>query len=552
MRENTADRSEIPPGGVMESAAMLQKIRAWVSEFHMIEPGEAVIAGVSGGADSVCLFDLLLALKEEIPFSFSVVHVNHGIRGDAGEDAEYVRRLCLENGIGFTLVEENVPAYAAEHRIGEEEAGRRLRYRAFARVNEHMYGGRAKIAVAHNRNDRAETVLFQLFRGSGLHGMCGIKPVQGNVIRPLLGVTREEIEAYLAGRGLSYRTDATNGADEYARNRIRHHILGYAEQEICRGSTEHINRTADMLTQAAAYLDAKTEEAYRACVEKEPCREHAEEETYRACVTGELCRECETGKASREHATDAEEAGGSTAYAGSLLLSAAAFARLHPYLQGSLVHRCLGELTPAAKDITGVHVESVCALFDKQTGRMLSLPYGLTAERTYQGVRLGRRGNTEADGEKFCADKPEGTDGREPWTDRQVELTGECGEVRFGGRLFRFRVFSCEGNEDIFQAIPKNNCNKWFDYDRIKKPVVIRYRRTGDHLAINAAGGTKSLKKYMIDAKIPADKRQHIPLIAQEDHILWVAGYRASEAYRVTADTKRIMEIYMSGGKENV
>ncbi|MCM1104689.1 MAG: tRNA lysidine(34) synthetase TilS [Clostridium sp.] len=528
---------------------MLQKIKAWVSEFHMIEPGEAVIAGVSGGADSVCLFDLLLALKAEIPFSFSVVHVNHGVRRDADEDAEYVRRLCLENGIGFTLVEENVPAYAAEHRIGEEEAGRRLRYQAFARVNERMYGGRAKIAVAHNRNDRAETVLFQLFRGSGLHGMCGIKPVQGNVIRPMLCVTREEIETYLAGRGLSYRTDSTNGEDGYARNRIRHHILGYAEQEICRGSTEHINRTADMLTQAAAYLDAQTEEAYQACVEKEPCRTRE---------TEEICREYETGEAGRMYAEDAEEAGGRTAYAGSLLLSKAAFARLHPYLQGSLIHRCLGELTPAAKDITGAHVESVCALFDKQTGRMLSLPYGLTAERTYRGVRLERRGNTGAggqeacvdgraciSGQKFCADKPEETD-------RQVELTGECGEVRFGGRLFRFRVFSCEGDEDIFQTIPKNNCNKWFDYDRIKKPVVIRYRRTGDHLAINAAGGTKSLKKYMIDAKIPADKRQHIPLIAQGDHILWVAGYRASEAYRVTADTKRIMEIYMSGGKENV
>lgn len=474
---------------------MLHKIMALMSEFHMIEPGDSVIAGVSGGADSVCLFDVLLALKEEIPFTFCVVHVNHGIRNDAGEDAEFVRRLCSEHDIAFTLIEEDVPAYAAAHHLSEEEAGRCLRYRAFACVNESLYGGRAKIAVAHNQNDRAETVLFHLFRGSGLHGMCGIKPVQGNVIRPLLCVSREEIEAYLLERGISYRTDSTNAGDGYARNRIRHHILSYAEKEIFPGSTKHISRTADMLTQAAAYLDAQTKEAYRACVRK-------------------------------ESGADGE----------SVTISADAFVRLHPYLKGSLIHHCFSELTPAAKDIASVHVESVCALFGRQTGRVLTLPYGITAERIYQGVRLGRR---------TCLEK------KEACADIQVVLEGESGKVRFGGHIFSYRVFSCAENKAILQTIPKNNCTKWFDYDRIKKPIVIRYRRTGDELAINASGDTKSLKKYMIDEKIPSKERQRIPLIAQEGHILWVTGYRISEAYKVTADTKRVMEIYMTGGKEN-
>ncbi|MBD5467895.1 MAG: tRNA lysidine(34) synthetase TilS [Lachnospiraceae bacterium] len=472
---------------------MLHKIMAFIAEFHMIGPNDRVIAGVSGGADSVCLFYLLLALKEQIPFDFSVVHVDHGIRKDAGEDAAYVRRLCQEHDVAFTMIEEDVPAYAAAHHLGEEEAGRYLRYQAFAQVNARVYDGGAKIAVAHNKNDRAETVLFQLFRGSGLHGMCGMKPVQGNVIRPLLCVTREEIEAYLAARDISYRTDSTNAEDGYARNRIRHHILNYAEQEVCQGSTEHISRTADMLTQAAAYLDAQTEEAYQVCVT---------EEANPACVT----------------------------------ISADAFARLHPYLQGSLLHRCFGKLTPAAKDMTSAHVKSVCALFEKQVGRVLALPNGMTAERTYQGVFLGYK--TDFGKKEACEDSP-------------VFLEGESGEARFGGRIFRFRVFSCEINENILQTIPKNVCKKWFDYDKIKKPIAVRYRKTGDELAINAAGGTKSLKKYMIDEKIPSGERHQIPLIAEEDHVLWVTGYRISEAYKVTADTKRIIEIYMSGGKED-
>lgn len=474
---------------------MLHKMMAFMAEFHMIGPGEHVIAGISGGADSVCLFYQLLALMEKIPFTLSVVHVNHGIRPDAGEDAEFVRRLCGEHRIAFTLIEEDVCAYAAAHHLSGEEAGRLLRYRAFAQVNDRFYGGGAKIAVAHNQNDRAETVLFQLFRGSGLHGMCGIRPVQGNVIRPLLCVTRKEIETYLAKRGIPYCTDATNEGDGYTRNRIRHHILSYAEQEICRGSTQHINRTADMLTQAAAYLDAQTDEAYQACVKKE-----------------------------------------SGADGGGVTILADLFARLHPYLKGSLIHRCFSELTPYAKDLSSAHVESVCALFEKQTGRALSLPHGLSAERIYRGVRLRR---------KACPEE------KEAGADEQIVLEGESGEVFFGGRIFRFRVFSCEKSENILQSIPKNNCKKWFDYDRIRKPVVIRYRRTGDKLAVNAAGDTKTLKKYMIDEKIPSEERKRIPLVAGEDHILWVTGYRISEAYKVTADTERVFEIYMSGGKEN-
>lgn len=477
---------------------MLHKMTAFMSEFHMIEPGDCIVAGVSGGADSVCMLHLLLALREEMPFTLSVLHVDHGIRSDAWEDAEFVRHLCAEQDIPFTLVKEDVPSYAAAHRMGEEEAGRCLRYRAFEKVNEQLYGGAAKFAVAHNQNDCAETVLFHLFRGTGIHGLCGMKPIQGKVIRPLLNITRQEIETWLDGSGIPYRTDSTNHEDDYARNRIRHHILSYAEQEICAGSTSHIAQAADMLSQAAEYLDAQTKEAYAACVNEK--------------------REL---------------------HGVSLNLSAERFLGLHPYLKGSVVHLCFSQLVPAAKDLGFVHVNCVCALFEKQTGRRLTLPYGIRAQRTYEGVCLER-------GAVLDEKAPVKQAGQE-----EILLEGSSGTVVFGGKRFMFRVFACDGKEEFLQSIPKNNCTKWFDYDRIKKPLVIRCRRAGDYLTVNAAGGTKSLKKYMIDEKIPAEERGHIALVAEEDHILWVTGYRVSEAYKVTADTKRIIEIYMSGGKEN-
>lgn len=477
---------------------MLHKMIAFMTEFHMIEPGDCIVAGVSGGADSVCMLHLLLALREKIPFTLSVLHVDHGIRNDAWEDAEFVRRLCTEREILFTLVKEDVPAYAAAHRLGEEEAGRCLRYRAFAKINEQLYGGAAKFAVAHNRDDCAETVLFHLFRGTGLHGLCGMRPVQGSIIRPLLGVTRREIESWLAGNGIPYRTDSTNHEDVYARNRIRHHILGYAEREICSGSASHIARTADMLSQAAEYLDAQTKEAYAACVNEK-------RELHGVCLN----------------------------------LSAEQFLGLHPYLKGSVIHLCFSRLVPAAKDLGSVHVSCVCALFEKQTGKRLLLPYDIRAQRTYEGVCLERGGVwNEKDPVKNTGQK-------------EILLEGSSGAAVFGGTRFMFRVFACDDKKEFLQSIPKNNCTKWFDYDRIKKSLVIRCRRTGDYLTVNAAGGTKSLKKYMIDEKVPSEERDHIALVAEEDHILWVTGYRVSEAYKVTADTKRIIEIYMSGGKEN-
>ncbi len=485
---------------------MLHKIMAYITENHMIEPGDCIVAGVSGGADSVCLFHLLLALREQLSFSLSVLHVNHGIRSDAGEDAEFVRQLCRGRQVTFLLVEEDVPAYAAAHRIGEEEAGRILRYQAFASVNEQHYGGRAKFAVAHNRDDCAETVLFQLFRGSGPHGLCGMKPVQGNIIRPLLSVQRSEIEAYLAGHEIVFRTDSTNEGDAYARNRIRHHILRYAEREICRGSTGHITHAADMLSSAAQYLDSQTDGAFADCVENDALRD------------------------------------------GYVRISAKQFLRLHPYLKGSLIHRCFSQIVPAAKNITSKHVDHVCALFDKPVGRMVVLPGGMRAVRTYEGVCLetAECGNQAACREKPCSGT--GCLGEEKMIPVRESA---CGEVFFEGLLFAYRVFSREGKEAFFETIPKNNCTKWFDYDKIKEPITIRCRRSGDYLAINAAGNRKSIKKYMIDEKIPSAVRESVPLVAQGGHILWVVGYRVSEAYKITADTKRVMEIYVSGGKEN-
>ncbi len=172
-----------------------EKVFAYIKEHQMLQPGDRVVAGVSGGADSVCLLFLLLEWRREFPLDIAVVHVNHGIRAEAGEDARYVETLCGEHRIPFFLTEADVRQRSILEKCSEEEAGRRTRYEAFDKAAEEW--GATKIAVAHNSNDRSETQLFHLFRGSGIRGLASILPVRGRIIRPILCLERWEIEDFL-------------------------------------------------------------------------------------------------------------------------------------------------------------------------------------------------------------------------------------------------------------------------------------------------------------------------------------------------------------------
>ena len=198
----------------------------------MIKPGDLILAGVSGGADSVCLFFLLLSLREKLSFEMAVIHVNHKLRETAERDESFVRQLCETHHVPFFAKCVDVAALAGKQGLSVEEAARKARYAAFyERAQLIGSGGRipVRLALAHHENDQAETVLFHLFRGSSLTGLRGMKPVRQQedltVIRPMLCVNRQEIEDYLSAHHLSYVTDETNADNRYARNRIRNEIL---------------------------------------------------------------------------------------------------------------------------------------------------------------------------------------------------------------------------------------------------------------------------------------------------------------------------------------
>ena len=210
---------------------MIEKIRWYMEEQHMAGPGSRIVVGVPGGADSICLLPVLALLAPSFQWKLAVVHVNHLIRREAGEDAAYVEETCRQLGVSFYLTEVDVEALAKSRGLSVEEAGRQVRYRAFYEAAESF--GADRIAVAHNRNDRAETLLFHMFRGTGLDGMASIRPVRDNIIRPLLCVGREEIEQWLREKNIRWCIDKSNDTDTYTRNKIRRHILPFAREEIC-------------------------------------------------------------------------------------------------------------------------------------------------------------------------------------------------------------------------------------------------------------------------------------------------------------------------------
>ena len=487
-----------------------QKVKKFMDEHRMLEPGDRVVAGVSGGADSVCLLFVLLKIRQDIPFSLHVVHVNHGIRREAGEDAVYVEELCSRHEIPFTLVEANVRERAAAEKRSEEETGRLVRYEAFETVLRET--GANKIAVAHNSNDQAETMLFHLFRGSGLSGLCGIRPVRDHIIRPILCLERKEIEQYLKEKKIAYCQDATNEEDDYTRNRIRHHILPYAETEISRGCVSHMAQTAAMLLETETYLEQQTSEARALAV-----------------------REDRQNSASAKDTANTQNLADTVCFR----ISCRSFAAVDPVIGKRLIYSLLRELSPGGRDMAYVHVQDVLELFAREGNRRIHLPYDIVAWREYGYVCLERQPDwakkTVRELEKLV----------ETVTICPGDLQdGQPYRVGRGAQTLYFQVFSDKNYEDI----PQNRYTKWFDYDKMKEPLTIRTRSMGDFLSIRGASGEmihKSVKDYMVTEKIPRQERDWMPLIAEGNHVLWIVGYRISEYYKVSKNTKRILQVQL-------
>lgn len=248
----------------------LEKVKKHIRENALLEKGDSVLVAVSGGADSVCLLDVLCALKEELSLSLFVAHVNHGLRGlEADRDEAFARELSKKYGLPCYVQKSDVKCVAKEKKCSLEEAGRIVRYDFFHAICEKH--GILKIATAHNKNDNVETVCMRFMRGTGLTGLCGI-PVktQGNIIRPLLFLSRDEIERYLFSRGLSFVTDSSNLEDEYTRNKVRHNLIPYILENHNENFFDTLSSDITSFNEAESFIASCVSEIFKKHVKKEP------------------------------------------------------------------------------------------------------------------------------------------------------------------------------------------------------------------------------------------------------------------------------------------
>ena len=462
-----------------------QKVKVYVERFHMIEPKDTIVLGISGGADSVCLLKILARWKEAWGISLRAVHVHHQLRGEeADADERFVRELCENEGIPCKVFHEDVQGMAQREKIGLEEAGRIARYRCFATVCEDVGGG--KIALAHHQDDLAETMLHHLVRGTGMAGLCSLKPVSGNRIRPLLCLEKEEILVYLKAAGQPWRTDSSNLEDDYTRNRIRHHVLEELKTEVNPRAVRHMAQLSEELEETRAVL---------AQVAAEKRRQYVRKSEKGMLLAEELKKE--------------------------------------PDLIGrQIVHDLLKEISGKQKDFTRIHVEAVQELWNRKVGARRDLPYGMQAIRTYDGIYLERKAEKckTRDSEKNAG--------------IQINVHSEETESFQIGEL----TLTVSRTARDFGEIPEKKYTKWFDYARIKQTLVIRHRQPGDRICLFDGGGSKKLKDYLIDRKIPAQKRDQLWLLADGSDILWIIGDRISAAYKVTAESQRILQAEIKGG----
>jgi|LSQX01.3.fsa_nt_gb tRNA(Ile)-lysidine synthase len=478
---------------------MLTKASYYIKYYNLIKNGDRILIGVSGGADSVCLLHILFSLYQDTEVVLFVAHVHHGIRGEeADRDEAFVKALCESLKLEYIVYHYDVKSLASKEGLSEEEAGRKVRYEAFVDASKTYKCN--KVAIAHNKNDNAETVLFNLFRGSAVRGLTGMDSIitmktdagSVTIIRPLLSITREEIESYLVEHNLPYKNDSTNFSDQYTRNKIRNKVLGYAKDQINTNVVENINNAADHLRETFGFIENCICERYQAIVNKEDM-------SYEYFI----------------HELEHEDI----------------------VIRKGIIRRILGELAGSLRDIEAKHVESILALGKKQVGKMINLPHGMIAIKKYYSIKLFIA--SDSNEQDLC--------NYETNVALDLKIPGRT-ETEQEGLYIEADVLNYEKNTPF----PKNSCMKWFDYDKIENTLKLRTRKSGDYLQIDSQGGRKKLKDYFIDLKIPKEERDKLLLVADGSHILWIIGYgnRISEGYKISDSTKRVLSMLLINAKE--
>lgn len=452
---------------------MYSKVKNNILEKNLILPVDNILIGLSGGPDSVFLFHNLIKLKEFLNFNLYASHINHMYRGkDAIHDEEFVFDLCKKYGIKLFIKRKNATEYAKELKVTEEEAGRVLRYSFFNENLEEVGGG--KIAVAHNLNDQAETVLQRIIRGTGIDGLSAMSFQKDNLIRPILNISRKEIMNYLHENNYEYCLDITNTQDVYGRNKIRLNLIPYLEK-----FNPNIQNSLFRMSQAM--------ERDKKIIEK-----------YVELKFNEAVKTVNSNK---------------------IILDLNKLKIMDMGETGRIIRRGIEKLKGNTVNIEMKHIDYALELIKSgNTGKKINLTEGIAVEISYDNLIISK------------------TVEKIPNFEYNINLDG-VNYIKEANEKFHFKVL------DISEIDIKDNSSINIDYDLIKGNLTIRNRRAGDSMIPCGMNGSKKIKDIFIDMKIPVEERNKKLIIADSENILWLEGFRIHQGYRVTKETKKVLNI---------
>ena len=457
---------------------MYNLIKNNIINMKLINHGDNILLALSGGPDSVFLFHNLRKLRETLSFNLYASHINHMYRGeDAIHDEKFVKALCDKYGVKLFIKRKNAAEYAKELKCTEEEAGRILRYGFFKENLSEVGGG--KVAVAHNLNDQAETVLQRIIRGTGIDGLSAMSFKKDNLIRPMLNISRDEIMNYLHENNYEYCIDITNTQDIYGRNKIRLNLIPYLEKNF----NPNIKNSLYRMSQAME-RDKKIIGKY---IELKFFQVLKEKRANRIVFDLNMLKSLEAGES------------------------------------GRIIRRGIEELKGNTVNIQMKHIDyAINLIVSGKTGKKINLTEGFTAEISYDNFIINK-------------------------TVEKVQ------DFEYNITLNRL-IYIKEINKSLFLTVTdiqeadlKDKNTICLDYDLIKGKLIARSRRAGDSMIPCGMTGSKKIKDIFIDLKIPAEDRNKKLIIADDDNILWLEGYRISDRYKVSAATKKILKISMGG-----
>lgn len=444
-------------------------MKEYSQKYNLINQGDRIVVAFSGGPDSVYLMLKLLQIKQEMELTLVAVYINHKLLKEADQHAEFVRQFCEKYDVPLYYFEKDIASYAKKEKLSVEEAGRQFRYQKFYEVLEQLHYD--SIAVAHHQDDQAETVLYRMARGTGWKGLAGIRPKQNRIIRPLLGISKQEILAELEQRKQRYNIDPSNQDTVYARNQIRHRVLPDLSA-VNQQASEHIAKLAEQMEELGTYIEMEVDQLWNRCVvlDKKQCKINIPQ-----------------------------------------VRSSALF------LQKEILKRALAEVSGMEKDLSRAHINQLQWLMTAQTGKKMNFPYNVWAVRQYDWLVLQKQQQEKT---------------------LKIPIPGEGRyEIPFANGFIDVKIL--QKKEEFSQKL----YTKTFDYDKIKECIVVRAYEKEDYFIMNRQGQHKKINRYFIDQKIPGDQRKKIPLVAEGNHIIWIIGGRISEAYKVTKETTKVMQL---------